>query len=142
MNEIHAEKNRTSRGADTRYLALVGGLLVLIVALLAVLWIRERTNRISAQEQVVSLLRDRKGMQAGMQQMMLAQKFMAVQPVNREDMITERGVLNGKTVTLVRISAAAGERFGFLPGDVVLVAPTGRTPPTSGPAAGRRLSLP
>lgn len=40
---------------DTKYLALVGVLMIVIIGLLAVLWVHERTRRIAAERDAIRL---------------------------------------------------------------------------------------
>jgi hypothetical protein len=51
----NADQPPPSPQADARQMLLVGGMLVLIIVLLAMLWVRERRARIAAQANVVAL---------------------------------------------------------------------------------------
>ena len=54
MNETSDKANRPGQ-SDGRYMAMVGTLLVVIVAALAVLWLNERIRRTNAEQQVIQL---------------------------------------------------------------------------------------
>jgi predicted lysophospholipase L1 biosynthesis ABC-type transport system permease subunit len=72
-------------GAESMYLAIVAGLLVLILALLATLWLRERSARLAAQRELGACRRELREMQRGRQQReaMLQQLLTGGAPVSR-----------------------------------------------------------
>ena len=115
---------------DGRYFLAVGVLLVLIIAALAALWLIERSRRMEAQRELASRPQamDLRSMlpvlrgQGGAEGQLVA-------PVRREDQLHRPANLDGKGVTAVLISAEAGSRLGFQPGDVVLVAEAPSTAP-------------
>jgi hypothetical protein len=49
--------------ADVRYLAVVGALLLVIIASLAGLWIRERVRRVQAENELAQATRKAEGLQ-------------------------------------------------------------------------------
>lgn len=125
---------RPPAGADAKYLLVVGGLLVLIVVLLAGLWLRERRRANAARAELALTQRNtvaRGQLQAALTQM-LRGRGPASRPraLQREDLPAETVTWNGHPRKVLRASAAAGERIGLLPGDVVVVA----APPATAPA--------
>ncbi|MFP3937225.1 MAG: hypothetical protein ACLFVW_02705 [Phycisphaerae bacterium] len=52
MNDSPESPRRQGKRGDGPYLAIVAGLLILIMTLLATLWLRERSARIAAQEEL------------------------------------------------------------------------------------------
>ena len=53
-----------------------------------------------------------------------------VPAVRRDDLPAETINFNGESRSALRVSAAMGERLGFAPGDIVIVAPPTATQPT------------
>ena len=110
--------------ADVRYLVVVGGLLLLIVVALAVLWVNERNGRIVAQIELTRL----RVQQSGSLGSLMSESGWRIAPpggaraVNRGDLPRKAVILDGRETAALQISAAAGTRFGFQEGDVILVA--------------------
>ncbi len=105
-------------------LALIGGLLVLIIALLSFLWMRERSRRFEAEIQLAELSQSMSHDPVAqfMRKMSIRKMPAQVQGVRREDLPIRIVDLDERSRRLFRVSAAAGERMGFLPGDVIEVA--------------------
>ena len=138
--------------AEPRYLLLVGGLLVLIIALLAFLWLQERDRRQRAQTNLQVAQDKLKKVQAVLgfggasaSDAEAARRFAreaaaargggagGIAPVDRANLPAERGQLNGQPVTVLRLGAAGGKRLGFEPGDVIVVSePPAEEEDTSG----------
>lgn len=122
------EQPQQGQSMDTRYLAVVGVLLVMIIASLAALWLMERQRRVAAQQQLA---------EAGNPLSELLKKVDGPAPgglprargeaaLGAEDIIRKTPTEGGDELT---ITAAAGERLGLSPGDVVTVArPLGTRP--------------
>ena len=112
-------------GAETRWLALLAALLVVIVAALGVLWLKERRARIEAEREIARQGRGR-GLQSMLGQMLQAPPPRiapgGLRPVRREDLYRETVEFKGRTTTVCYIAAEAGKRFGFQGGDVIVVA--------------------
>jgi len=129
---VEPENTSAKSATDTRYLAAVGGLLVLIIACLAILWFSESRRRLAAEGDVDVLKRRSVGMEA-----MLTRKMLAVpaEPlaVVREQLPARTVDLDGKATTALMLGAEAGERMGFSPGDVIMVCPRPATQPSSVP---------
>lgn len=114
----------TAAQADIKYLAFVGGLLVLIVAALASLWLMERARRVNAENQLDHANRKAEGLQAVFGQMLTERSQAAIgEAIQRSDLAPKTGSLDGLPVSVFEISASAGRRIGFLPGDVIRVSP-------------------
>lgn len=117
--------DQESKRGDSTFLMLVGGLLVAIIALLAVLWQKERMRRAEAEMQLQTLAH-----QSSQQMNLLAQSVFQGQggpgsappAVHREDLPAEMLPFKGKVRTVLTLGASAGERLGFAPGDVIVVA--------------------
>ena len=126
-----------------RYLAMVGGLLILIIAMLAVLWVRERSRRVEAETTAAELKKENAKLQ-----FILGMTFKGgaapstapaeegpssppIQPFQRQDQVPVTVTLDGAKRAAFRLSAEGAARFGFREGDVILVMP--RAAPTSAP---------
>jgi hypothetical protein len=125
---------------DSRYLAIVGGLMVLIIILLAWLWLHERVARNAAYRELVAARGNSAlamQLQATLGRGMAGPQTRPARPIQRDDLPAETVNWNGAPRSVLRLSAAAGERVGLRPGDVVVVAPAPATTtaPTSGPAS-------
>jgi len=121
---------------DGKYGTLVGVLLVVIVAALAALWLLERNRRGEAERRLAEARRS-PGLEALLPALTAgaapAPEGELVAPVRREDQVQRPVVLDGKPAVGVFVSAAAGQRLGFQPGDVVVVAPAAPATATSAP---------
>lgn len=125
--------------ADTKYLIIVGGLLMVIIATMCLLWMRERGKRMEAESKLAEInSRDAK-VQSVLSQLMggepgesMRPAVASARPVERGDLRPVAGTLNGEAVQVFEVSASAGERIGFRPGDVVRVATLPATSPSQG----------
>ncbi|MCE5326118.1 MAG: hypothetical protein LLG01_06850 [Planctomycetaceae bacterium] len=119
---------------------VAAGLLVLIIVLLGVLWYRERQGRLAAERRAAAMAAlGAGGGQAGAVNEILAEMLQkqagAVQPFSRADLERTRElVVDGRPRQALVVSAAAGQRLGFLPGDVVMVEKSPTTAPASAAA--------
>ncbi len=110
----------TSGQTDSLWL-WTGGLLLLIVVALSVLWMRERAAGVDAQQRLaeaqkmVNAQKEQMALQALMQQEL-------VPAVSRGDLPVPYGQLDGRQVPIMALSAQTGQRLGLLPGDVIVVA--------------------
>ena len=128
--------NETAKGSseiDTRFAIVAGVLLLVIIALLAGLWLRMRTRALRAERDAAALRSQLKfatgagvrftgspeSLDAMLQQM--ASKAMRRQAVRRESLETKQVHLNGRDVQVLRLPVDTAERFGFSPGDVIIV---------------------
>jgi hypothetical protein len=122
---------------DTRYLAVVAALTVMIIALLAWLWLHERVALNAARAELATARRSpalSMQLQAALARAMAGPQSQPARPIQREDLPAETVNWNGVSRPALRLSAAAGERIGLRPGDVVVVAPA---PTTSSAPAGK-----
>jgi hypothetical protein len=137
MTDQDPNERPARRHCDIGYFALVGGLLVVIIATLAVLWMMERTKRLNAESRLDLAeyqLAGAEGKVAVMTQKMQGLVSVlrpaltsgpdeaAATPIDRSELAPARGVLNGQEVLVFDIRASEGRRMGFLPGDVIRVA--------------------
>ena len=108
------------------HLMLVLGLMVIIMASLGALWLLERRRRTDAERELAVTVQHSRQMQATMGQIMggglRPPSAGATGAVRREDLPVETRTMDGRTTRVLRLSASAGERFGFEPGDVIEVA--------------------
>jgi hypothetical protein len=120
----------TSSTIDGRYFAIVGLLLIAIIATLGVLWIRERRVRLAAQAQNSQLQEQVKALQQAFTQQQLQGLIFPIMP---EDMTVEPA--EAGQPRRIRIPLEAAMRIGpFQPGDVIHIDPPSE--PTGSPPAG------
>ncbi len=141
MNEENAAG---TSGTDTKFVIIAGSLLLVIIALLAGLALRMRTRAMRAERDVAALRSQLKfatgagvrfsggpGSPDAMIQQMVA-KAIRRHKVQPENLRAEQVHLNGRDVKALRLPVDVAERFGFSPGDVIIVdepAPTTTTAP-------------
>ena len=118
--------------ADGKYLAIVGGLLLTIIVALAVLWLSERRGRLTAEAEAARLRRRQRALQSVLPGLT---GMPGASPIRRDDLQPTTRELDGRQREVFTISAAAGERLGFEPGDVVEVAPATTTRPKGADAS-------
>ena len=130
------------------YLVTVGGLLLLIIAVLAALWIRERTRRVAAQRDVSQLLEQSERDKRTLAQMMIGAMGRQMgaeseaKPFQRQDHKPVAVTLDGARRQAYVLPASGAQRFGFQAGDVIVVeeethatsAPASSPSPVSAPA--------
>ena len=85
MNDSPTPQGPNS-GSDTRYLIIAGVLLVVIIASLSVLWVRERRARFEAQCRAAELKLDNDRLQDVMGKILIGNSASAVRPIRREDL--------------------------------------------------------
>ncbi len=115
-------------GSDTRYLIIAGVLLVVIIASLSVLWVKERRARFEAQCRAAELKLDNDRLQDVMGKILIGNSAGAVRPIRREDLPARTINIAGTARRLLQISPEAGGRFGFAPGDLIEVSPESPPP--------------
>jgi len=108
------------------HLTLVLALMVIIMASLGALWLLERRRRTDAEGELAETVQRSRQMQATMGRIMGGGLRLpgagVTGAVRREDLPVKTRTLDGRATKVLRISASAGERFGFEPGDVIEVA--------------------
>ena len=127
-------------GTDTKFVIIAGSLLLVIIALLAGLWASMRIRAMRAERNAVALRSQLKlatgmgvrfsGAPGSLDAMLnqMTSKAMLRHKVQRESLQTEQVHLNGRDVKALRLPADAAEKFGFTPGDVIIV---DEPPPTT-----------
>lgn len=149
MTDANAAPQPTAKPPQTYaisagYLVTVGGLLLLIIAVLAALWIGERKRRVAAQRDVVQLQEQISRDRQGMAQMMIGAMGRQIgagaeaRPFQRQDHKPVAVTLDGAKREAFFLPASGGLRFGFQPGDVIVVEEespaTTSSAPSSAPA--------
>jgi len=144
MDEMPKNSGGASK-TDGKYFAVVGALLVMICAALAVLWILERRGRLRAESDAVQLRRDlqiaaalaaRGSMMSGMGAMGGAGHGARLRAVQREELATQLVEYSGQPKQVLVLPAGTGRRLGFQVGDVIVVSAAVTTAPSSRPAGG------
>ena len=141
---MNNEDAKGSSEINTRFTIIAGSLLLVIIALLAGLWASMRTRAMRAERDVTALRSQLKfatgagvrfsggpGSPDAMIQQMVA-KAIRRHKVQPENLRAEQVHLNGRDVKALRLPADVAEKFGFSPGDVIIVdepAPTTATAP-------------
>ena len=145
---MNDENAAGTSGTDTRFVIIAGSLLLVIIALLAGLWTSMRTRAMRAERDVAALQSQLKlatgagvrfsggpgSLDAMLNQM--TSKAMRRHKVQRENLRAEQVHLNGRDVKALHLPADAAEKFGFMPGDVIIVdepPPTTTSPITTMP---------
>ncbi len=138
MSETSASPSSASTPGKTSpmFTLVVLGLMLLIIATLAALWNRERTARITAQNNYAALAQEYQKLQQTVGSFLGAPSAMAPpahreRPVAREDLTPQTLTVDGKSRPVFTISPKAGERVGFEPGDVIMIAPAASTEPAA-----------
>ncbi len=111
----------TSGQMDSLWL-WTGGLLLLIVVALSVLWIRERTAGLAQRRQVAELVEKLRVQQDTMALQTMLREQDDTPAVSRGDLPLRYAQFDGRQVSVLTLSAQAGRRIGFEPGDVIVVA--------------------
>ncbi len=116
------EARETGALSDTKFHAIVGALLLLMIVVLAGLWIMEQGRRRRAEARLSDFARLQAQQREKMQVMgeMLVQQT-AAPAVDREALATSQVQWNGTLRTVLLLAAPLGRSIGLLPGDVVLV---------------------
>jgi cbb3-type cytochrome oxidase subunit 3 len=118
---------------EARFFLITAALLLLIIALLAVLWLRAHNRALAAETQALQL-RDQTDAQALLSRLMRDKPVYMTVP--REALATRPVELDGRQVLALRLPTELAEALGFRPGEVILVepAPTPATAPATGPS--------
>ncbi len=137
---MNDESAAGASGTDTKFVIIAGSLLLLIIAMLAGLSLRMRTRAMRAERDAVALRTQLKtstgagvrfsGSPESFDAMFnqMAAKAIRRHKVQRENLRAEQVHLNGRDVKALRLSADVAEKFGFGPGDVIIV---DEPPPTT-----------
>jgi len=122
---------------DNRFLVAVVGLVLVIVALLAGLWLRMRARALRAEADLARLT------PAARQRQDVADLFRkavkdkrVLLTIDRDRLTTRPARIDGRDVIAFGLSAPEGAAWGLRPGDVIIVAPapTTASAPATAPA--------
>ena len=116
--------------SDAKYMMAIGGLMILIIGLLAALWLKERARANRAAESVAAMRR----LTSTELGRFLGDQGQTVRPLQRDDLPSETVDWNGAPRKVLLVGAAAGVRLGLRPGDVLVVAPAPTSTPATAPA--------
>ncbi len=123
---METTEDRPADGSGKRdwHLTLVVALMVVIMASLGALWLLERRRRTDAERELAETMHRSRQLQTTMGRLMgggIRPPGGGANAVRREDLPVETRTIDGREARVLRISASAGERFGFEPGDVIEV---------------------
>jgi len=112
-------------GPDVKYLIVTGGLLMLIIICLSVLWLAERNKRIAAEARLNQSLQRQSGLESALGQMMLSPQGALISLHN----VVEKKPVNidGRTRNALYITPAVGRRLGLEADEVLIVLPPAPT---------------
>jgi len=113
------------------YQVVAGGLLLLIVAMLAVLWVRERSARVAAQIESASLRQRHENVEAILRDLMVGQDHYAAQGIARGELPKRNCRLDGNEGELLLLDLQSARTLGLMSGDLILVEQSGTLPETS-----------
>ena len=116
------------------YQVTAGVVLLLIMALLAVLWVTERSARITAQVGEASMQQRRESIEAVLRDLMAGQGERPAIAIRRDELPARSCRLDGDERELLLLDARQGRRLGFAGGDLILIEREGPTPQTPGGA--------
>jgi hypothetical protein len=126
-------------GGDGRYLALVAGLLIIIIGVLAALWQRERSAASEAMRELSQLRSEQQRLQLA-NQIMGSEQVGRIQPLQRDEWTLGQATVDGRVRQVFYLDARAARRFGLAAGDVAIVLPRdevdANTPDANAPVRG------
>ena len=123
-------RNEPPQRNESGYLQVAGALLLVIIVCLSVLWLREHGARLTAQQQAAASEARLQKLAQVLAALPTTVPASAVEPVNRQDLPQRTVQVGDQRRTVLSISAAAGARFGFRPGDIIEVAAMPSTEPS------------
>ncbi len=142
MTDDHNESTQQpadSSHPDGRYLALVAGLLIVIIGVLAALWQRERSAAAEAMRELSQLRAQQQRLQLA-NQVMASEQVGRIQPLRRDEWTLGQATVDGRSRQVFFLDANAARRFGLAAGDVAIVLePDGAdagTPDANAPVSG------
>ena len=123
-NSLPASSGRPGAAprAGEKYLVTVGTLLVIIIAFLAVLWLRERAARVAADGRLAAMQQRLGQLEGAVGDLVVRASGTQFEPIRREDLPAWQVNLDGRERTVLQIGVSAGRRLGFRPGDLITVA--------------------
>lgn len=120
-----------ANSVSTAYVAIVGGLLIVIIMALAFLWWTERSARRASEAAANARIAAMKAEQAKRMDFMFAGAKL-VAPAAPEESQPRQVNLDGQTRQAKLLDPQAATRLGFAPGDLILV-PASTTQPATAP---------
>ena len=121
---------------NVRFLMIVGVLMMMILALLTGLWLRERVRAARAELALSRVTGRHADLERMVRQLVMA-KSLPLQ-VGREGLAAETVRLNGREVTALRLPPELAEIIGFKGGDVILCDQPPATTTATAPATQAR----
>ena len=118
MDPEHDRQENASQ-LDGKYLLVVAGLLVVIMASLAMLWHAERRRRILTEKNFTHLLLQQQ-VRSALESRPLPRP---AESVDRSTLARGTVVMNSLARQVFYLDADSGERMGFEVGDVIVVSP-------------------
>lgn len=125
--------------SDGTYFLLVTVLMLVILASLAFLWMRERSNRIAAQADAQQLGIENTNLKEVVNRLLLADAGSStrpadIKPISRQELLPVTMNIGGQPRTVLILGAQTGKRLGLEPGDMIEVAQPPATQPSSRPS--------
>ena len=118
MNDQTTKNPSPQPEPAAKYFMAVGVLMVIIIMLLAVIWMKERTARIQAQREA---LRSYRSMEGDIAEITGRIARASAEPLHRDDLPVRDVMLDGAPRKLLLVGPAAGQRMGLQSGDMVLI---------------------
>lgn len=115
--------------SDTKFFWAVGGLLLLIIAILAGLWLKSERRARQAEADLAQVRRIQESTQAVFQEL-FRQKPGSL-GIDRQSLTTRPAEIDGHKTTVLLMPAELGEAIGFQAGDVILVEQRPATAPAT-----------
>jgi hypothetical protein len=121
-NQTHSKPAPSRPPGDARYLALVAGLLIIIIGVLAALWQRERVAGRAAMQELAELRAEQKRLKLA-NQIMLSEQTGRIEPLARSEWTLGEVTLNGESRPAFFLEPSAARRLGLARGDIAIVQP-------------------
>lgn len=129
-DQASGQTSRPGTREGTRYLGAVGLLLVLIIALISVLWVRERRGRGAAERDRDAALEKYDELERAVGAVISVALKTQVHSVRREELPTRQAKFENRRRSVLELPPGMGRKLGFAPGDLILVTEdTGETQP-------------
>ena len=122
--------------SDMRFMVVAVGLMVVVTALLAGLWLSMRARAIGAESELARLRPelDKHRDVTAVFERAVKDGWLPIRVVDRSELPTVTVKLDGREVKALTLGARIGESIGFAAGDVIIVQPP--TPTTATAPAG------
>jgi len=120
-DQVSGQRDRSPSKQAVKYFATVGVLLVIIIALLAVGWVRERRARRTAQLHRDTAVQKYEQMQSAVGALLSGEMRDRIRPVRRDELPTREVRFENRRRSVLELDPATARKFGFAPGDLILV---------------------